>query len=270
MDIPLDAQAELLGLPGLGEAQAVGLMTGLQRAYGNGYVQRMVTAMVMRDGDDEEPVAHTQPADADLLIGQTYGDNLVEAIARGVTAVGVVQIVSVEEARRIWGVQYGTDAASMAEFDEVNGWANRSTDPPTSYVIQTRGNPGTVIHEALHLHSNPAVRDTYGTNVNEGMTEYFVRQITDPLRIARDNYEEQYVQVRDLASIVGEAVMRSAYFQGDTAALEAAVDGAVTAGAFLTWQISMDAGDWAAAHEALHPPAPEEAPESSAAAPAAP
>ncbi len=269
MDVPLDAQGELLELPGLSEGLTAELMMGLQRIYGNRYVQRLVSGMVMReDGDEEEePVAHTPPADADLLIGDTYGDYILQAIANGVAAEGVVQIVSVEDARRIWGENYGTTPESMAEFDTVNGWADRSTNPPTSYVIETRGNPGTVIHEALHLYSNSAVRDQSGTTVNEGMNEYMTRQITDPLNIARDNYQDQWLQILDLSNFAGEDVLRSAYFNGETAALEAAVDGEVRPGAFLAWQIAMDAGDWEAAHDALFAPAAEEEEEAPAPAP---
>ncbi len=250
MDIPLDAQAELLGLSGLGEAQAIGLMTGLQQAYGNGYVQRMVAGIVMREGD-EETVAHTAPATADLLIGDTYGTYVQEAIANGVAAVGTVQIVSLEDARRIWAASYGSTPESMAQFETVNGWADRSQDPWVSYVIETRGNPGTVIHEALHLYSSPAYKAAYGTNVNEGTNEYFTRQITDPLRIARGNYQTECDEVTALAGTATEDVMRSAYFEGNLAGLVSTVDGAVGPDTFANWLVFMRAGDWVGARDTL-------------------
>lgn len=210
--------------------------------------------LIQRADDDEEetPVEHTAPEDADLLIGAAYGDSIVDAICRGVSAAASIVVADEATTRAAWIAKYGSDADSMADYADTNAWVDRSTTPPTVYVRETRGNPGTVIHESMHLYSNLTVRDTYGTNVNEGMTEYFTRIITDILGIARSNYREQVEEVTELAGVVGDSVLRAAYFEGEIASLESTVDAVVEEDAFYYWTAYMQASDWSGARGALH------------------
>ena len=122
-----------------------------------------------------------------------------------------------------------------------------------------------MLHEATHLYSNSAVRTTYGSQVNEGITEYFTRIIVREQNLPERTglYDDEYGEVTALVKICGEDVLRHAYFEGNIAGLQSAIDTARGAGTFATWVAAMQAEDWATARAALAPkptPAPAPAP----------
>ncbi|NTU65495.1 MAG: DUF4157 domain-containing protein [Chloroflexi bacterium] len=211
-----------------------------------------------------------KPSEADTLIRRQYGGNLVDAIAAGIQAEGRIQVVDDAQYRVAYQNRYGS---IDEDYPNVNAFVDRSTTPPTVWIHQDRQRPTTVLHEAMHLYSNAAVRTTYGSQVNEGITEYFTRQIVREQNLPDRSgiYDSEYAEVNALVEICGEDVLRRAYFEGDIAGLESAVDTARSAGTFATWVAAMQAEDWAAARAALAAPAPAPAPAPvSAPAPATP
>ena len=66
-------------------------------------------------------------------------------------------------------------------------------------VHKDRGNPGTVVHEGMHLYQNDAVLNRCGNEFNEGITELLTRKVTDSLHILRDGYEDNLAAMAELA-----------------------------------------------------------------------
>ncbi len=87
MTLPLEAQVGLLDMPGLGEAQMADVVLGLQRAYGNGYVQRLVAgtgspgvALIQRTAPtDAEVEASWERAGVNPEFPAIWGDLMTEA-----------------------------------------------------------------------------------------------------------------------------------------------------------------------------------------------
>ena len=87
MALPLDMQAGLLDLPGLGGTQTADVMLGLQRAYGNGYVQRLVAgsgsprkAIIQRAvPTDAEVEASLERAGVQAEFPEIWGELMTEA-----------------------------------------------------------------------------------------------------------------------------------------------------------------------------------------------
>jgi hypothetical protein len=145
---------------------------------------------------------------------------------------------------------------SRVDLPQVAAFVDRTVNPPMVYIHQTRQHPATVVHEALHLYQDNAMRTLVPASVKEGITEYFTRQIVEQENIVErtGHYDDEYTAVNELAQLAGETVMRKAYFQGDVAGLEAAVDRARSAGTYHNWKVSMDAEDWHSAHTSLASP----------------
>lgn len=190
------------------------------------------------------------PDEADRLIRDRYGDNLTAAIAAGTQAQGNIQVVDDAAYRVAYAALYGS---VDEDYPYVNAFVDRSTTPPTVWIHEERQTPATVLHEALHLYSDSAMRDNYGKQVNEGTTEYFTRLIVEQEHLERRTgiYDDEHEAIRQLVGVIGEDTLREAYFEGDTAALEQAVDNARGAGTFATWLGHMQAEDWDEANDAL-------------------
>jgi hypothetical protein len=81
---------------------------------------------------------------------------------------------------------------------------------------------GVEYHEAIHRLSQPAVRAVLGFDFNEGVTEYFTRQLLAPViqngEVIRDEaqYRAQHDGVRELVSqgVMTEEDLAAAYFAG--------------------------------------------------------
>lgn len=85
------------------------------------------------------------------------------------------------------------------------------------YVKQERKGLGTEIHEAIHRYSEPAVLTALGWHFNEGVTEYFTRQITAEKNILReDEYFKQYNFVQGLVEggYITADDLKQMYFRG--------------------------------------------------------
>jgi hypothetical protein len=120
---------------------------------------------------------------------------------------------------------------------------NAFRDGSEIYINRERGEPGTTIHESMHLFADPSWLSRVKKNVNEGTAELFTKKLCAERGITRGNfYPDEHGSVRKLADAVTENVLAAAYFQGAIAALEAAFDGPRGAGTFNTWLGHMIAG----------------------------
>jgi hypothetical protein len=109
--------------------------------------------------------------------------------------------------------------------DEPTTNAFKTNRPPKNLIVlnKDKGNPGTSVHEGVHLYQNNATLNKYGSDLNEAMTEYFTRKVTTPMGIARKNYEDNLVAGEALVNAVGEKVVADAFFLGKTSQLQAAL-----------------------------------------------
>lgn len=160
-------------------------------------------------------------ADADTLI-RTHIPSAYLATAR-------------DEGRQAEGNLAIVDETNFAiAYAETRGGTPRSTlngfvdGDGRQWVRVLTANPGTPVHEAIHNYSQ---RDLIRTSqpLNEGVTEYFTRMVTDQTddpatatdeaaAIASqrvDIYSGNLRFVERLVDVVGEDVVASAYFDGD-------------------------------------------------------
>jgi hypothetical protein len=207
-----------------------------QRTLGNSAVARAL----MRNPNAEleaktpEKVKHTTGKDVDTYLDSSpFFKALVEEKVKGGTkAEGHVHIHTPEEfvtecvayltARQnpATGANYTEDEAKAKEPN-----INAFRDGSEIHVHENRGEPGTVIHESMHLFSHDDFRGELGFNANEGATELFAKKLCAERKIKRgDFYADQYRAVKKVADLVGEDVLANAYYKGDVAGLRKEFD----------------------------------------------
>ena len=160
------------------------------------------------------------------------------AVGAGKQAEGFVATVGDEDWAAIydeqysaWGERAGVDDANTNAFI-----ANQHDDRP-AIIHHERGTRSTAIHESMHRYSELTVLRTIGSGLNEGITEYFTRLITDkdgnPTNGSpsnRTNYQSNWRFVGDLVNmlgdteIAGQTELAKIYFSGDLARLKARFD----------------------------------------------
>jgi hypothetical protein len=191
--------------------------------------------------------------ESDKLIQDRYGQNLQAQIVAGISA-EKSNIKVVDDAA--FKAAYQANGMSMDRYETVGGFVDRSTNPPTVWIHKERQKTVTVLHEAVHLYSNPALRHDptvvatiqAGNMVNEGFTHYFTEQIADEQYLDKSGISTDYglaaKEVRALVGLVGEETLRRAYFEGDVAGLRTAFDAKHGAGACDAWITAMNNRDW--------------------------
>lgn len=112
---------------------------------------------------------------------------------------------------------------------------------PVIYYSKQKHDAGTVIHEGMHAYADPAFPTQMRNGVNEGVTEYFTRQILSDLNIPEpDNtYEEELAEVKRMLPIMGEHTLKAAYFQGDMKSLRDKVDQQLGPCALTEWAMAV-------------------------------
>jgi uncharacterized Zn-binding protein involved in type VI secretion len=85
------------------------------------------------------------------------------------------------------------------------------------FVNKDKEYAGTLYHEDIHHYSSDTFKKDFGkyngVSVNEGVTEYFTRQVTKEDRSG--HYDTETKVAEKLAEGVGEDTLKKAYFQGD-------------------------------------------------------
>ena len=182
-------------------------------------------------GSTKKTKHHLTGAEADEFIRTNIKDYghlkpFVEAaVGAGKKGEGYVASISPEDWAIVYGVEFPTD--SEAEQKSTNAYASTKNADGPAILHADRGTPSTAIHESMHRYAPDDVLDTYGFDLNEGITEYFTRILTDqnaaPAKNGgpeRTNYPSQVAFVREMISILGgskteqETVLAQIYFEG--------------------------------------------------------
>ncbi|KPL86097.1 WXG100 family type VII secretion target [Herpetosiphon geysericola] len=185
------------------------LMAELHKELGTDNYLNLVVSVGMNHSGS---VAHTSAPDADIAIRDHLSSYLSDAIADNRQITGRVGVVD-DTNWDIAGINhYGQDVWESGKRDGINGFVDSEG---RVWIHQDKGNPGTMIHEGVHKYSDDAM--IYVSQpLNEGVTEYFTRSTTDNLGLpSRANYQGNYEFVSSLSSLVGEAVVADAYFNGN-------------------------------------------------------
>ena len=252
----------LLRDPRLRESQMGPVRASLARAMQAGSGNRALGGMLMRDPPTSAPakIAHKTGKEVDdALDASPYFAKLVEAKHKaGTKAEGHVHIhddAGFEEAYVKMALTRSnpdtgkvfTEPEARARSKNVNAFA----DNGEIHLHENRGEPGTAIHESMHIFSDPYTKKM-GYNANEGTTEYFTRKLCAELGITRGTfYPSQLASATKMITTVGEDVVAAAYFQDKLAELETALDAKKTAGTFGKWLVAMKASKYADADALL-------------------
>ena len=161
------------------------------------------------------------------------GDYIDGPIGDGDIGDGKVIIVNDEDYERAWRYQIRNQSteAQLTSALIYQGSRGFVDSEGRLWVQDSASNtPGTAVHEVIHGYSADEIRSNEG--LNEGVTEYFTRQvlatIDDPTTtadeaqraIAERGYTLNYRFVEELVGVVGEDAVAAAYFDGDIDALE--------------------------------------------------
>lgn len=105
------------------------------------------------------------------------------------------------------------------------------------YLDRSRGDPGTIVHEALHLRSSKAFVQGVHQKVNEGTTELFTRKVCEKAGIERtqDDYVNWMTAIEKLVTKSSIEALAMAYFRNDTTQLEADLE-RIRPGLWTDWQ----------------------------------
>ena len=175
-----------------------------------------------------------------------------------------------DEQYSAWGEKAGVDDANTNAFI-----ANQHTDRP-AIIHHERGTRSTAIHESMHRYSELTVLRSIGSGLNEGITEYFTRLITDkdgnPTNGSpsnRTNYQSNWRFVSDLVNmlgdteIAGQTELAKIYFSGELARLKtrfeakcsaAQLSGEDTATRWGEFEAALKSGAWDEARAKFPPP----------------
>ncbi len=113
--------------------------------------------------------------------------------------------------------------------------------------------PLTTAHERLHQLSHPGFRETFGGELNEGITETFARDIYRDIRLSGkpEVYANEQRVVSMLGSRVGEERLARAYFNGEFNSMREVLDADLGKGTFNRFSQAIRSGDIAAAEAIL-------------------
>ena len=127
------------------------------------------------------------------------------------------------------------------EAEGKAGVTNAFTDMDAGiiHLDEARGDPGTSIHEALHLHSSKAWVEGHHTKINEGITELFTRRVCEKSKVERGgDYQEHLNAVEALLQHTTVEALAQAFFKNDTSAVEADL-ATLSPNLWTDWQIAM-------------------------------
>ncbi|GEK22984.1 eCIS core domain-containing protein [Cellulomonas xylanilytica] len=177
---------------------------------------------------------HLTGAEADEFIKTNIEDYphlkpfIEAAVGAGKKGEGYVASISPEDWAIVYGVEFPHD--SQEEQEDTNAYASTKNADGPAILHADRGTPSTAIHESMHRYAPDDVLDTFGFDLNEGITEYFTRILTNqkaqPAKDGgpeRTNYPGQVAFVREMVRILGatkveqETVLAQIYFEGKLA-----------------------------------------------------
>lgn len=165
----------------------------------------------------KEKGRHIPPSSADAVIRAELGKLMSNAIKEGRQLVGYVSIVGDADWERAGQLEFGP-----SEWKKVKATTNAFVDGSKRvWIHESRGNPGTMIHEGIHVYSRDTLK---GSNrmLNEGVTEMYTRRVCQTLSPSiplRTYYQGNYECAIELEKVVSAPVVAAAYFDGQVSAL---------------------------------------------------
>jgi hypothetical protein len=225
---------------------------------------------------------HMSGAEADTFIQANMGKIghlkgfIDTAVGAGKKAEGFVATVGDDDWNLIYQTQYPGEEIGDDEETGTNAFiANTHSDRP-AIINHDRGTRSTAIHESMHRYSVLNVLNEFGFRLNEGMTEYFTRLITDkdgnPVNGGasnRDNYQSNWEFVGSLLAMLGDDLvaqqteLAEIYFSGGTDRIKSHFDTACgranlspedTAARWLEFLAALKGGNWDDARAKFPPP----------------
>jgi ribosomal protein S11 len=165
-------------------------------------------------------VAHSDAVDADRAIRTHLAAYVGGAVADSRQIEGIVAVVDDTHWNIAGEHRYG---ATVWATKNINGFVDLEG---RVWIHQDKGNPGTMVHEAVHKYSTDALIQI-SQPLNEGVTEYFTRIVcnAEGINIAgRTNYQSNRNTVQKLINMSGisEVLVARAFFDGETDALKTA------------------------------------------------
>jgi hypothetical protein len=260
--VPTAASPLLLRDPRILTPQMDAVRATLARSLQAGQGNRALGGLLLRNPPAAAPpkIAHKTGKEVDdALDASPFFAKLVEAKHKaGTKAEGHVNIhadAAFEEAYvKMAATRTNPDTGKIFTEEEARARSknvNAFADGGEIHVHENRGEPGTTIHESMHLFSGSYTKKM-GYNANEGTTEYFTKKLCAEIKLARGTfYAAQLASVEKMIALVGEDVVAAAYFQDKLAELETAFDAKKEAGAFGKWLVAMKASKYADADALL-------------------
>jgi len=206
-------------------------------------------------------VAHKTGKEVDAyLTGSKFFKGYVAAAVKGGTkAEGAVEIHAAADFLKEWTAyalaRENPNTGKLFTKAEAAAWeptVNAFQAPGKIHIHEERGEPGTAIHESLHLFTHSTFLPAVDFNVNEGATEVFTRKLCAEEKITRGTfYPDQRASVDKLVAKTSEAKLADAYFDGKLADLKTAVDGATAKGTYDSWLGHMKKGKYSDADKLL-------------------
>jgi len=186
------------------------------------------------------------PKKTDKYIQDKYGDYLPEGKKTGNLAADNTTTLPDKELQNKY-LSYGGDPQKAKR---INGFALIESEK--AYLNEDKMNGGTAYHESLHLYSDKNYYREYGTNINEGTTEYLTKKGTGPRGIDRSMiYSSQEKAIAKLSDKVGDDAIKKAYFQGKTNRLKKWTDKKLGDGTWDKFEKSMKNKEYEKAEKAL-------------------
>jgi hypothetical protein len=185
-------------------------------------------------------ISHMKGDEADVYIRLHLAALVKDAVRAGRKVEGEVSVVGGADFDMAFKRQWldtgllptGTSSNVCNAFVDVN------LPKRHIWVHKDRGNAGTVIHEGMHKYADPTLRNELMkkypgkgaeagiSQLDEGTTEFFTREVTKNLGITRRNYADQFDVTDRLTGLVSNTVLASAYFDGKFDGLKRAYVGA--------------------------------------------
>lgn len=248
--------------------------------------------------EGENAPVHMDGREADGFIRRNMGaishlkKYIDSAVDSGKQAEGFIAVVSGKQWNDIYETEFDDEPVGSDDELLTNAYVATSNVDRPAIIHQDRGTRSTAIHESMHRYSESAVNVTYGFNMNEGITEYFTRLITDkdgnPTEgrpSNRDNYQDNWEFICAMLPMLGgdvvaqQTALAEIYFPGKPDLLKTHFETACAAAGLAPQTIAVRwsgliadvrSGEWDDAIAELPPPpvpTPSPVPSSSTGAP---
>ena len=148
------------------------------------------------------------------------------------------------------------DDAEARTFMKIKGVrAFQDSDRNLVHILKERADLGTQLHEGLHFFSDDRWKAKTNYHANEGVTEFFTRELGAEVGVERDDssFLQQYTSAKLLVDAAGKDLVKAAYFDGDIAGLKQKLD-ARGAGTWKKWLQHLEAAEFKLANALLAAP----------------